>query len=103
MPLFYNNLTKYRPGHLRNQGADVTLMVHSDMLAYHVPGEHPQLAFPKFVDLEVLAARLTLTENNRVGTQEVNDLIHKVASIYSPELAVGSTPVRFKTAAGRRF
>jgi len=49
-------------------------MAHSDMLAYHVPGEPPQLAFPK------------------IGTQEVIDLISKVASTYSPELVVGSTP-----------
>ena len=32
---------------------------------------------------------------NRIGTQEVIDLVSKVASTYSPELVVGSTPVRF--------
>ncbi|KAF9791293.1 hypothetical protein BJ322DRAFT_1040893 [Thelephora terrestris] len=59
---------------LWNQGANITLMAHSDMLAYRVPGEPAQLAFPK------------------IGTGEVVDLISKVASIYSPELVVGSTP-----------
>lgn len=48
-------LTKYLPGELREQGANITLMLHSDMLAYHVPGEHAQLAFPKFVDLNLVA------------------------------------------------
>jgi len=33
-------------GELRDSGANVTLMVQSDMLAYQVPGEHAQLAFP---------------------------------------------------------
>lgn len=34
-------------GELRDRGANVTLMVQSDMLAYHAPGEHAQLAFPE--------------------------------------------------------
>lgn len=34
-------------GELRDSGANVTFMVQSDMLAYHVPGEHAQLAFPE--------------------------------------------------------
>jgi len=35
------------PGELHDSGANVTLMVQSDMLAYHVPAEHAQLAFPE--------------------------------------------------------
>lgn len=34
-------------GELRDSGANVTLMIQSDMLAYHAPGEHAQLAFPE--------------------------------------------------------
>jgi len=34
-------------GELRDRGANVTLMIQSDMLAYHVPGERAQLAFPE--------------------------------------------------------
>jgi len=80
-------------GELRDQEANITLMAHSDMLAYRVEGEPPQLAFPKFANPHVATAR-TLTPNYRIGTQEVIDLISKVASVYSPELVVGSTPVR---------
>jgi hypothetical protein len=43
-------------GELRSQGANVTLMAHSDMLAYRVPKEPPQLAFPKFVSSYVVSA-----------------------------------------------
>ena len=75
-------------------------MAHSDMLAYHVEGEPSQLAFPKFVNPRVAATR-TLTPNYRIGTEEVIDLISKVASVYSPELVVGSTPVRAQTAHGQ--
>ena len=32
-----------RTGELREQGADVTLMVQGDMLAFHADGEPPQL------------------------------------------------------------
>jgi len=71
-------------------------MAHSDMLAYRVPGEPPQLAFPRSVASYVVSARQTLNakNDNSIGTQEAIDLISKVASIYSPELVVGSTPVR---------
>ena len=73
-------------------------MAHSDMLAYRVPGEPPQLAFPRFVACCVLSARQTLTakDGNSIGTQEAIDLISKIASIYSPELVVGSTTVRIQ-------
>lgn len=83
-------------GELRDQEANITLMAHSDMLAYHVEGEPPQLAFPKFVNPHIAAAR-TLTPNHRIGTQEVINLISLVASVYSPELVVGSAPVCVQT------
>ena len=43
-------------GELRSQGANITLMAHSDMLAYRVPGEPPQLAFPEFVTSRIMSA-----------------------------------------------
>lgn len=39
--------TELPVGELRDNGANVTLMVQSDMLAYHVPKERAQLAFPE--------------------------------------------------------
>ncbi|CCM00960.1 uncharacterized protein FIBRA_03008 [Fibroporia radiculosa] len=46
----------------------------SDMLAYHVPGEPPQLGMP-----------------DRVGTPEVTQLVANLSAIYSPELVFGLT------------
>ncbi|KAH8093872.1 Zn-dependent exopeptidase [Cristinia sonorae] len=59
---------------LRSKNADLVLMVQADMLAYHLPGEPPQLGLP-------------LT----IGTREVADLVSSMASLYSPELTVGYT------------
>ncbi|KLO16666.1 Zn-dependent exopeptidase [Schizopora paradoxa] len=55
--------------------ANITLMVQADMLAYHVPGEAPQLGLPE-----------------RIGTPEVAQLIANMSSLYSPELEVGFSP-----------
>ncbi|CDO70428.1 hypothetical protein BN946_scf184999.g69 [Trametes cinnabarina] len=60
---------------LREMGANLTLMVQADMLAYHVPGEPAQLGLP-----------------DRIGTPEVTQLVANVSAIYSPELTVGFTP-----------
>lgn len=53
----------------------VKLAIQMDMLAYHVPGEPRQLAFPdKFV------------------TQSATELVRNVAELYVPELEQGYTP-----------
>ena len=39
-------LTILLEGELRSSGADITLMVQADMLAYHKPGEPAQLGLP---------------------------------------------------------
>ena len=77
-------------------------MAHSDMLAYHVLGEPPQLAFPNFANPRAVSARRKLTSKNGIDTQEIIGLISKVASTYSPELVVGSTPVRVRVVHGGR-
>ncbi|KIK67733.1 hypothetical protein GYMLUDRAFT_36484 [Collybiopsis luxurians FD-317 M1] len=61
---------------LRNSGANVTLMVQADMIAYRKPGEPLQLGLPDLI-----------------GTPEVAQLVMNVSSLYSPELEVGFTPV----------
>ena len=46
LPFIPTTLTETRRGmteELRERGADVVLMIQADMLAYHVPGEPPQL------------------------------------------------------------
>ncbi|CAL1697870.1 unnamed protein product [Somion occarium] len=60
---------------LRAQNANLTLMIQADMLAYHVPGEPPQLGLPDLI-----------------GTTEVTQLVANLSAIYSPELKVGFTP-----------
>jgi len=62
-------------GELREAGADLTLMVQADMLAYHKPGEPTQLGLPDLI-----------------GTAEVTQLVANISAIYSPELEVGFTP-----------
>ncbi|KAI0085531.1 Zn-dependent exopeptidase [Irpex rosettiformis] len=62
-------------GELREAGADLTLMVQADMLAYHKAGEPPQLGLPDVI-----------------GTTEVTQLVANLSAIYSPELKVGFTP-----------
>ncbi|KAJ7498623.1 hypothetical protein FB451DRAFT_1426347 [Mycena latifolia] len=62
---------------LREIDANITVMIQADMLAYHVPGEPPQLGLPK-----------------TIGTPEVAQLVANVSEIYSPELFVGFTVVR---------
>ncbi|KAJ6515525.1 Zn-dependent exopeptidase [Mycena sanguinolenta] len=59
---------------MRDLDANITVMVQSDMLAYHVPGEPPQLGLP-----------------DTIGTPEVTQLVANVSAIYSPELRVGFT------------
>ncbi|KAI0072175.1 Zn-dependent exopeptidase [Panus rudis PR-1116 ss-1] len=59
---------------LRRENANLTLMIQADMLAYHVPGEPPQLGLPDLI-----------------GTPEVSQLVSNLSAIYSPELTVGVT------------
>ncbi|KAF7967670.1 hypothetical protein HWV62_33559 [Athelia sp. TMB] len=59
---------------LREQGADITLMIQADMLAYRAPGEPMQLGLPEII-----------------GTPEVAQLVWNASTIYSPELTVGWT------------
>ncbi|OSD03728.1 Zn-dependent exopeptidase [Trametes coccinea BRFM310] len=67
--------SRYYAQEMREQGANLTLMVQADMLAYHAPGEPAQLGLP-----------------DRIGTPEVTQLVANLSAIYSPELTVGFTP-----------
>ncbi|KAF8076678.1 hypothetical protein FPV67DRAFT_1405797 [Lyophyllum atratum] len=60
---------------LRNNNANLTIMVQADMLAYREPGEPLQLGLP-----------------DRIGSPIVTQLVANVSAIYSPELHVGFTP-----------
>ncbi|KAH7924339.1 Zn-dependent exopeptidase [Leucogyrophana mollusca] len=60
---------------MRNQDANITLMIQADMLGYHAPGEPAQLGLPQ-----------------SIGTPEVAELVSKVSGIYSPELTIGYSP-----------
>ncbi|CDO75055.1 hypothetical protein BN946_scf184757.g10 [Trametes cinnabarina] len=62
---------------LREQGANITLMIQADMLAYRVLGENPQLG---------------LSDPSLMGTKELTDILQTVAAIYSPELTAGYFP-----------
>ncbi|KAI8972536.1 Zn-dependent exopeptidase [Trametes punicea] len=62
---------------LREQGANITLMIQADMLAYRVPGELPQLG---------------LSDPALLGTAELTHILSNVSAIYSPELTVGYIP-----------
>ncbi|KAJ8474664.1 hypothetical protein ONZ51_g7073 [Trametes cubensis] len=62
---------------LREQGANVTLMIQADMLAYRKPGDAPQLG---------------LSDPALVGTPELTQILANVSAIYSPELTVGHFP-----------
>jgi hypothetical protein len=59
---------------MRAAGANITVMIQADMLAYRAPGEPPQLGLPQ-----------------TIGTTEVTQLVANVSAIYSPELRVGFT------------
>ncbi|KAI9068840.1 hypothetical protein FKP32DRAFT_1600273 [Trametes sanguinea] len=67
--------SRYYAREMREAGANLTLMVQADMLAYHAPGEPAQLGLP-----------------DRIGTPEVTQLVANLSAIYSPELTVGFTP-----------
>ncbi|KAF8584439.1 Zn-dependent exopeptidase [Ramaria rubella] len=60
---------------LQQAGANVTLMIQADMLAFHKPDEPSQLGLPAVI-----------------GTPEVAQLVGNVSNIYSPELSVGYSP-----------
>ncbi|TFK43786.1 hypothetical protein BDQ12DRAFT_675549 [Crucibulum laeve] len=60
---------------LRAAGANITLMIQADMLAYRAPGEPLQLGLPDLI-----------------GTPEATQLVGNVSGIYVPELHVGFTP-----------
>ncbi|KAI9068828.1 Zn-dependent exopeptidase [Trametes sanguinea] len=62
---------------LREKGANITLMIQADMLAYRVPGERPQLG---------------LNDPSLLGTAELTHILSNVSTIYSPELTVGYFP-----------
>ncbi|KAG1744383.1 hypothetical protein EDB19DRAFT_1827008 [Suillus lakei] len=59
---------------MRQKDANITVMIQADMLAYHAPGEPPQLGLPMYI-----------------GTPEVAQLVSNMSAIYSPELTVGYT------------
>ncbi|KAI0772469.1 Zn-dependent exopeptidase [Trametes elegans] len=67
--------SRYYAQELREKNANLTLMIQADMLAYHAPGEPPQLGLPDII-----------------GTPEVTQLVANLSAIYSPELKVGFTP-----------
>ncbi len=86
--------SRYYAKELHEKGANLTLMIQADMLAYHAAGEPAQLGLP---DMYVTRRfererRLTLTEHS-IGTTEVTQLVANLSAIYSPELKVGFTPV----------
>ncbi|KAG9086767.1 hypothetical protein FRC06_002882, partial [Ceratobasidium sp. 370] len=57
---------------LREQNANITLMIQADMLAYHDPAEPAQLGLPQFI-----------------GLPEAGQLVANVSALYAPELTVG--------------
>jgi len=59
---------------LRNNDADVVLMIQADMTAYRAPGEPLQLGLPDLI-----------------GSPEVTQLVANISALYSPELKVGLT------------
>ncbi|CDO75054.1 hypothetical protein BN946_scf184757.g9 [Trametes cinnabarina] len=61
----------------RAQGANITLMIAADMLAYRVPGVPLQLG---------------LSDPSFIGTVELTHILSNVSAIYSPELIVGYFP-----------
>ncbi|KAH9046878.1 Zn-dependent exopeptidase [Lactarius hengduanensis] len=67
--------SRYYAADLREEEKNLTLMVQADMIAYHQPGEPPQLGLPAYI-----------------GTPEVTQLVANLSAIYSPELVVGFTP-----------
>lgn len=42
----FTSVTHWNAGELRAKGANLTLMIQADMLAYHAAGEPPQLGLP---------------------------------------------------------
>jgi len=74
-------------------GANITLMIQADMLAYHVSHEPPQLGLPKsWVTDSCANSMLTLIYLFSIGTPEVAQLAANISAIYSLELNVGFTP-----------
>lgn len=59
---------------LKEADVNITVMVQADMLAYHKPGEEPQLGLPQYI-----------------GSPEVAQLVGNISGLYSPELKVGFT------------
>lgn len=72
-------------------------MVQADMTAYRSPGEPLQLGLPDlWAILFIIDYHVSLTLHLfRIGTPEVAQLVSDISAIYSPELHVGITPVRF--------
>ena len=59
---------------LASENVPVALMIQADMLAYHKPGEPPQLGLPA-----------------SIHTPVASYLVGNVSTLYSPELVVGAT------------
>jgi hypothetical protein len=66
-------------GQLREDDADIVLMVDADMIGYRSPSEPAQVGLPA---------------HGMPGTPEVSWLVGNLTGIYSPNLKVGYTPVR---------
>ena len=62
------------------------------MLAYHKPGEPPQLGLPDMYVANVSSPRQFAYLPRRIGTPEVAQLVANISALYSPELEVGFTP-----------
>jgi len=58
---------------LRKEDKNLTMMIQSDMLAYHAEGEPPQMGIPT------------------IGDPELITYLTNISSLYSPELTVGPT------------
>jgi len=80
---------------MREERRNLTLMVQADMIAYHEPGEPPQLGLPETYVSSVkwYECLILSTSVNSIGTPEVAQLVANVSAMYSPELVVGFTPV----------
>jgi len=70
-------------------------MVQADMTAYRSPGEPLQLGLPDLWAISFIIDYRQLDLVFRIGTPEVAQLVSDISAIYSPELHVGITPVRF--------
>ncbi|PWN30251.1 Zn-dependent exopeptidase [Jaminaea rosea] len=66
--------SSYYAAHLRKQGVPIRLALQTDMIAYRVPGEAPQLASP-----------------TTIGTKSAATFVQRTAQLWAPELVVGKS------------